>query len=133
MILTSIDLGYSTGLVVIDTNRRLILQMATFAIDELQSENMHNIWSITEAVILERMPKVMDQKLTAFYARILEEARNACSLYLISPGEWKPLAIAQRWKFRIASTQHERDAYNMFRYWYRKEYKKDIGELTCEN
>lgn len=38
-------------------------------------------------------------------------------LRVVSPGEWKPIAKAQRWARPVGWTRHEVDAYNLIRYY----------------
>lgn len=44
----------------------------------------------------------------------------------ISPGNWKPLAKANDWD-NTGKTPHEKDAYNMLRFWYLVNFRVDIG------
>ena len=58
---------------------------------------------------------------------IADKFMPASKIYLMAPPEWKPFAKAQKWKVD-GNTPHEKDAYNIMRFFVFNELNIDIGD-----
>jgi len=69
-------------------------------------------------VIVERSPQPFgDSKQTIRVQQTIEMATEyADRVWVISPGDWKPVAERRKWKSK-GNNQHERDAMNMVRFY----------------
>jgi hypothetical protein len=76
-----------------------------------------------EFVVIEGMPEHGSVLQRTKLHRLYELFPNAT---WISPGAWKPIAKAQAWKVPMAETPHERDAYNLARFWAMKTGRQDF-------
>ena len=53
-------------------------------------------------------------------------------LFLMSPADWKPIAKAQKWHVD-GKTPHEKDAFNILRYYALTEFKVDLGDYYARS
>lgn len=60
------------------------------------------------------------------YDRLVSALAGA---YIIDPPQWKPIAKAQKWSHPEADTDHEKDAYNILRFWHLMTYRRDMGVI----
>lgn len=112
-----IDPGYSTGIVLIDYPSRVLTHktiegtspigyiidlILSFPYAEIVVEKAPENGEITQAIRVSRI------------TRAIEECNRIVNMIL--PGEWKPFAKAQGWDYPTASSQHEKDAYCIARY-----------------
>jgi len=122
MIIISVDPGNQTGFVIFDTENASLCRFTLPLVEAY--EFIGNI--IYDVMLIETMPLKdfgSDETLRSYYFYYIEKPNTR----KISPGNWKPLAKAQEWDNK-GNTPHEKDAYNMLRFWYLVTYRIDLGE-----
>lgn len=62
----------------------------------------------------------------------LFEVMGTPSFCVLSPGDWKPVAKARKWKHPKAKDQHQADAFNLFRYYIWRSQKYEVPYLPIE-
>lgn len=118
MLVMSIDPGESTGVVVVDTRKKMVLYSATIPIQEAYGIALKS--TRIEQILIEDIDVIHDFASNATISRYYQmflEMYDQKPIVKIKPGAWKPIAKAQKWKFVHAASGHEQDAFNMFRYW----------------
>lgn len=130
MRLFCIDPGEQTGVVIYHEPVNIFV-LATVSLEACTKDIQFLEPAI---VIIENKPKFHDwnDKLVGDFATL----RDVCSevgseMIFITPGLWKPIAKAQKWRVPRAKTPHEKDAYNILRYFFFSHFKLDIGEDIC--
>jgi hypothetical protein len=131
----ALDPGEKTGLVLVDPDQLAVLVRATLKPTEVCQFLSYEY--APDRVVMERQPKFSDfiPAVSNLYNQIGVACRmNKTDLCLISPGLWKPVARHLKWHIpHFLKTPHERDAFQMFLYWYMLENKKEItDEFTLE-
>lgn len=124
MIIYSFDVGDNTGICIAGVESESIV-LTTIPVSHLSSF-LNLIVSPCE-VIVERMPKynnTLELKMALNSIEVYCEEFNI-PITLISPSTWKPIAKAQKWMSSLAKTDHELDAYCLYRY-YRKFIRRDL-------
>lgn len=58
---------------------------------------------------------------------LLECSKLSSKVYIIYPGEWKPISRAQHWNIIIADNQHEKDAFFILKFCAMKTMNIDIS------
>lgn len=123
MTIVSIDPGVTTGVAVRGSERG-----GTFLISYHMSDLegiLPLIW-LAHTVLIETIPGNLIPPISSnAYPRMLELLLDV-ECIRISPGHWKPIAKKLEWKVPAAKDQHQKDAYNMLRYWIRSTLEKDI-------
>lgn len=124
MIILSIDPGVNAGCVAYNFEERRVIHSNT-----LLMQNVIGMlrWQDPRHVIIEKPPQLIESSTLylEYYYKILREYPKA---HEVSPGAWKPISKAQKWKFALGRTRHEKDAYNMMRYWILNDTGIDIGD-----
>ncbi len=131
MKIVAVDPGETTGIVVANW-------------DEVNSPQLLSSSTVGEAyagsttlgfgadLVLVEVPPVVHAKPNIAFINVRDYLRTLSSttkVMYFSPGNWKPIAKARNWKNLSLKTVHERDAYNILRYWFWSERKTDIGDL----
>jgi predicted RNase H-like nuclease (RuvC/YqgF family) len=112
-----IDPGYSTGIVMLEMSERVL----THNTIEGKSPVKYIVDLIcsfpTAIIVVEKAPEEGDHTQAIRVNRIVNAIEsNKRIVNMIFPGEWKPFAKAQGWDYLTASSQHEKDAYCIARY-----------------
>lgn len=130
MKIASVDPGEVSGLAMYDRpNKSLTLfsgepfeiidRLMAFEPDTLLVEQMPTDISLLTMEVLRLYNELIDPYSCDGYPKIT-----------IYPGAWKPVAKAREWKCEKAKTPHERDAYNIMRYWFWNRKSGDIGDVS---
>ena len=128
MIVYSFDVGEQTGVSKYDTVENSVV-LQTITLEELSGLIQDKDFN-PGLVIIERMPNLSSVKYMIAISEIIKFCKKYDVKYeLISPGQWKPLAKARRWKCLAASTDHESDSYLMLRYYSFTKHHLDLGDL----
>jgi len=130
----SIDPGHRTGICVLYTydNEKHIDLFTVNGADIKVLRYCTNLNRIT--IIVERMPKVMSMKMSTIMQDLDTQLREMFKQSLdtverIAPSEWKPMCRARKWK--CEAKIHERDAYNMVRYYmFTSSLNIDLGDYV---
>ncbi|KKN66961.1 hypothetical protein LCGC14_0466410 [marine sediment metagenome] len=125
MIIMSIDPGVHAGCVAYNFTERRLIHSATLI--------MRNVigmlrWQDPQHIVIESPPKIVEFS-TIYMEHYYKILREYPKVNKILPGLWKPIAKAQKWKFKYGRTKHEKDAYNMMRYWILTKLKTNIGDM----
>ncbi len=112
-----IDPGYSTGIVMIEIPDR-ILTHNTIEGKSPVRYILDLVLSFSNAlIVIEKAPNDGDRTQSIRVDRIGDAiAIKGRQVNMIFPGEWKPFAKAQEWDYPTASSQHEKDAYCIAKY-----------------
>jgi len=89
-----------------------------------------------EFILVESRPRFhgWNDALVGSYAALQETTELAgVPIIYITPGLWKPIVKALDWEVPLAKTQHEKDAYNIMRYFFFSHFKLDVGEDICQH
>ncbi len=129
----SIDPGMTTGMAVFEvTNfkKKKLELVSLYSLGQGDISITIPTWTANIALI-ERPPSfVTNVDLSIILSTILHYLRLQSpepSIQIYSPGDWKPVQKKKRWKAIAGADQHQKDAINIFRWWYWAEYKIDIG------
>lgn len=135
MKLLSIDPGKTTGIAYADLDKKSVFLIAVRDIKNLYVILSHIKLNDIDLTIVESSPSLHpDREQDTFHANLLNWLQvNGFRCIQVSPGTWKPVAKARGWDHPSALTQHESDAYNMIRHHVWTVFKKDIGELRCQD
>ena len=119
MIDYSFDTGISTGIAEFD-RRRKTCKLMTLNSDQLK-DFVESCEFNPFKCIIEKIPRNSSFELVRINNLVIDRCRQL-KIYpeLITPSQWKPVSIARKWKCTRASTQHEKDALNLLRYFYFK-------------
>ena len=134
MNIISLDFGESTGMVRYShpsnylTDSRTVTPNMAYEVVRMAAE-----MEVVETILVERFPRntsELDPDTITAYENTLRlwRVNPGLGVVLISPGEWKPVAKARKWKNKELKSKHERDAYNMMRYWFFSNKIMDIGD-----
>lgn len=121
------DPGKSTGYARVDFNRfynRIdSVTLSTIQIDDLKEF----VGGISDLVLIEEPPAmaIKTDIVWIAYDLVRNGFRNS-NVETIFPSQWKPVARARKWS--SSGTRHEKDAYNIIRWYIFKTFKEDIGE-----
>jgi hypothetical protein len=141
MIISAFDPGISTGAVSIFFDETVTPFVWTLRARATLDPNFRMIDNLDLLVcniaIIERLPPQISQELSAIISSINYAVKSQSFdvngeeplFKTIYPGNWKPLARARQWRFSVASTQHERDAFFMLRFYIWSKYSFDLGDL----
>lgn len=126
MIIISLDPGEYTGIALKKSGENSVL------LRTLHAQNFEHIiplvW-LSDIILVETargndINPILSSSFPHFLV-LLEMKKH----YRIFPGHWKPVAKRLDWKVKAGQTQHEKDAYNILRYWYWSFEKVDIGDV----
>lgn len=123
MKILSVDLGVTTGIFLIDLNNQKEWFSASLLVADLDRICEEFIFDVA---LLEKFPKTSDlpHRVVLAYAELQKYGAE-----LILPAVWKPFARTRHWRLQGLHSDHEKDAYRMFRYWAEiKGYEITIGE-----
>ena len=125
-----IDPGEDTGILGFNFSSKKVVYCMTIPIRDASGI----VFAVSpKHLIVERKPKFDDwpDDLATEYKSIINTTHSikGCILHLITPGIWKPIAKARKWKDNFCYTQHEQDVCNIFRYWYMITYGTMIENL----
>jgi hypothetical protein len=128
MIIYTFDTGVSTGIAVLNTDdkKTFVLTLDSIGLNKFL---LHDNFS-PNIVVIERIPESSDYSLMNLYEMVKEFSLiHGVIPKLIAPSQWKPVAEARQWKCSQATTQHEKDAYSLLRYYLWITDKIDIGDV----
>jgi predicted RNase H-like nuclease (RuvC/YqgF family) len=112
-----IDPGYSTGIVMIEYPDRILTHNTIEGKSPIRYI-VDLVLSFPNAlIVVEQAPNDGDNTQAIRVSRIVNsiEANNR-RVHMIFPGKWKPFSKAQKWDYPTASSQHEKDAYCIAKY-----------------
>ena len=134
MRLSSFDTGESTGIAVVDLScdelTCKVVRTLTATPDQLKKE-VGGIISKSDIVLVERIPMSSRPMLHAIQDIVFKSTdRKELIVEVIFPGIWKPISKARKWNCGSKYSQHEKDAYNLLRYYVFTQLAIDIGDLV---
>lgn len=128
MLYLAIDPGETNGVAVYNAKFRLV---------ELMSYTKPNLLTAIEKIevkpdiaLVESAPTFGDNYQISWVMAVMEAlAEKGIATYTIKPSAWKPIAKANGWQVSAGKTQHEKDAFNLIRYYILITDKMDIGSI----
>jgi len=127
MIIFTFDTGASTGVAVLNSDKKttLVLTLDSLALNKFL---LHDDFA-PDVVVIERIPESSNYSLMMLYEMVKEFSLiKGVVPKLIAPTQWKPVAEARKWKCSKATTQHEKDAFFLLRYYLWITDNVDIGD-----
>lgn len=137
MRIMTIDPGDTTGIVIAslsyasrdeDPETALVtIKQAWEVAGESVVPELDKLHSFPNVVVVERSPILStNAKQNALFHQLLQFLSffENTRIIVVSPGEWKPIAKAQRWSKTppLHKSQHVQDAINILRYWALREF-----------
>lgn len=132
MKIISVDPGQTTGIAIAEwdeVSRPTIRKQ--LSVNEMQACSAV-LGEGADVVVIERPPSRAGNVNLAFDTTIrdLNALSGATRLVIFSPGDWKPFARSQDWdKSAPGSDQHQKDAYNLLRYYFVREHHAWVKEV----
>ena len=127
MRIASIDPGEKTGVIFFDSRGKVVLDSFT---ERMETSYKEVLQFQPETVIIESQPEHSDlNSADLFYYNLFLKTFACVS---INPGNWKPVANLRHWGSKFPD-RHQKDAYNILRYWYFWIHREDIGDAVWIN
>lgn len=127
MYILGIDPGVSTGIVLYSTLFGVSYSTTISGVDPIPA--IESLLIMCSYIVIETAPQLgalnQIRRLEAITNSIQNKIKDSSDgivvipipkIISLSPGEWKPFSIAQKWQERKTGTQHEKDAYCMILY-----------------
>lgn len=127
----ALDPGHKTGLIevaqIVDVWD--LREMMTLDNPERVLAALHKIKP--SAIVMEAIPVLgPDPQVAYLFHGVRSLWRRKAGIWIVYPGQWKPVVKRLGWQpHPQASDEHQRDVYNMFRWFIWSRLSTDIGEL----
>lgn len=125
----AIDPGASTGIAIINLFPLKLKELCTVPLAQIE-------FQLTlfepDVIVIEKEPAFGVREQSALVRDIMLKCSQLTQarIEFILPMEWKPIAKAKEWQQKAGQDQHQKDAYNMLRFYIFKNFNQDIGELS---
>lgn len=127
----AIDPGASTGIAIVNLFPLKLKELCTIPFDQIEFQ-----LSLFEpdTIVVEKEPAFGAREQSALVSSIINKCKKLTEAQIVAilPGEWKIIAKAKEWQQKEGKDQHQKDAYNMLRFYVLKNLNQDIGELRKE-
>lgn len=132
MRIIAIDPGVNTGIAIVNLFPLKLIELCTVPLSGIEFQL--SLFDPTD-IIIEKEPFTGTKQQTLLVGEIFRKCKiiTEADIHYIYPSEWKVIAKAKEWKQSAGIDQHQKDAYNMLRFFVLKKFNQDIGELQKDN